>query len=359
MYLREGKLSTHKYYSLSIEDKIEFTSDNEYAEQFKHLLQLSIKRRLRSDVPVGTSLSGGLDSSAIVCNISDMLGKNKNQKTFSARFDEPRIDEGKWIELVVKRTMTDHYEILLHHDDILEVIEKVFYHHEYPIGSTSICAQYHVMKLARENGVKVVLDGQGADEIQAGYNSYSYFAFWEYLYNFQFKRFISERIAYKNRYQKSVNLGYNFLAKIAASRVLKPGNIDNAWYQSLKAKLRSDLSDQLAELLSYADRNSMAHGIETRLPFLFHELVEFSLHCPTDQIYRKATTKWMLRNSIRGIVPDPIILRSDKLGYTTPQEKWLPSLKKTQESSLFAYNLRPSQIEWRNFSVAKFLEAYA
>jgi asparagine synthase (glutamine-hydrolysing) len=359
LILKEGKISLHKYYSLSIETKIEFATDNEYAEHFKHLLQLSIKRRLRSDVAVGTSLSGGIDSSAIVCNINTILGKNKNQKTFSARFDEPRIDEGKWIDLVVKKTLTDHYEVLLHHDDIIEVIDKVFFHHEYPIGSTSICAQYHVMKLARENGVKVLLDGQGADEIQAGYSSYFYYAFWEYLFNWQFKNFFNERIAYKNRYQKSLNLGYSFIPKQLLSKIFRPGNIDNGWYRSLKAKLRLDLSDQLSELLAYADRNSMAHGIETRLPFLFHELVEFSLHCPTSQIYRKATSKWMLRNSIKGIVPDPIISRTDKLSYTTPQEKWLPSLKKSQENSLFLYNLRPSQIEWRNYSASKFIESYS
>ncbi len=352
-------IKKQQYYHLHFDNSIEFTNDQSYAEQFKHLLQLSIKRRLRSDVAVGTSLSGGLDSSAIVCNISNMLCENKNQKTFSARFDEPRIDEGKWIDLVVKKTMTDHFEVFLHHDDILNVIDSVFYHHEYPIGSTSICAQYHVMKLARENGVKVILDGQGADEIQAGYSLFAYHAFWEYAYHMRISKFFKERIAYRRRNQKPINLGYMFLLKILLSRIIKPGNQNNSLYKSLKGSLHYYLTDQLAELLSYADRNSMAHGIETRLPFLYHELVEYCLKCPTDQIYRNATTKWMLRNSIKGIVPDPIINRTDKLSYTTPQEQWLPLLKKTQVNSLYDHGLRVSTTDWRNFSVAKFIETFS
>lgn len=358
LIIKNGTLSIHNYYTLSIDSKIILKNDEEYAGRFRELFLVSLKRRLRSEVPVGTSLSGGLDSSTIVCFIDQLLGHDKMQKTFSARFDDPEKDEGKWIDMVVKKAKTDHYEIFPDPAEFAHEINKINYHHEYPLGSTSNYAHFYVLKLAKEKGITVILDGQGADEILAGYDFYRQYAMWEMFYSGKFGKLKRERNLQQQIHGRKVPVGYLFVLKALMSRLFFPGNIDNSMYRSLKAKLRFDLTISIGELLAYADRNSMAHGVETRLPFLYHELVEFALALPNEQIYRNATTKWVLRNAIKNVVPDEIVNRRDKLGYAPPQEKWMKYLKIPADISLEKEGLHISKNYWRNYSAVRFLETF-
>ena len=159
----------HPDYS-NINTKISFQDAN---DKLKELFDNSVKRRLRSDVPVGSSLSGGIDSSAIVCTIAKLLsGSSHDLQTFSARFHDKSIDEGWFIEKVIEKTKAQPNFVWPEADNLVKDIDRLFYHQEEPFTTASIFAQWEVMKLAKKNNVIVLLDGQGADETLAGYNHY-------------------------------------------------------------------------------------------------------------------------------------------------------------------------------------------
>jgi asparagine synthase (glutamine-hydrolysing) len=357
--IKNGTLTIKRYFNLEIETKFNYKNENDYAEHFDELFMTSIKRRLRSDVPVGTSLSGGLDSSSVVCYIHKALNGSINQKAFSARFYDHKHDEGKWIDIIKDKTKVQHYDVYPNPEDICNDINKMTWSHETPLGSTSNCAQFYVMQLAKKNNVTVILDGQGADEFLAGYQPYRQYSQWEHFYNFKFGKFLKERELHYKKYGKHLSLGYYFIPKTFFSKFLLPGNTDNRYFQSLKSKLRFDLKYNLPELLAYADRNAMIHSVETRLPFLFHELVNFVLACPTRLIFNNATTKIILRKAISGTVPDEIANRQDKLNYNPRQELWLHYFETNDKYQLQKFSLQKGPNYWRNFATSKFLEVYS
>ncbi|HYP51397.1 MAG TPA: asparagine synthase (glutamine-hydrolyzing), partial [Pyrinomonadaceae bacterium] len=170
---QELKIEQARYWNLDYKTVKQNISDGEAAEEFRFLFNESVKRRLRSDVPVGSSLSGGLDSSLVVCTI-DRLNAEKRvrQATFSARFPGFAKDEGKFMQAVIERTNAEPHFVYPDDAGLVENLEKLFHHQEEPFGSASIYAQFCVMQLAKENNVTVLLDGQGADELLAGYHPY-------------------------------------------------------------------------------------------------------------------------------------------------------------------------------------------
>lgn len=359
LILKNNVVTVHKYFDLTINTTTRYKTLNEYAEHFNELFTTSIKRRLRSDVPIGTSLSGGLDSSSVACYINKFLENRVNQKTFSARFHDIKNDEGKWIDHVIERTGVENHSVFPNPANSCIDINKMIWSHETPLGSTSNCVQFYVMQLAKSKNVTVILDGQGADEYLAGYDRYIQHAHWEYFYNLQFYKFFSERKTYKNRYGKNIPLGYLFIPKVLISRIFMSGNTNNKYYQSLKSKLLNDLKYTLPELLAYADRNSMIHSVETRLPFLYHELVQFVLSCPNEVIFNKATTKVILREAIRNTVPDKIVDRADKLNYNARQELWLHYFEIPKKFALENFDLKQGSNYWRNYSASKFIEVFS
>ena len=166
------QVEINKYWDIDIGHRSELKSLDDIQSQFYALLEESINRRLRSDVPVGSSLSGGLDSSLIVCMINKLNDGKINQNTFSARFPDFKKDEGKYMDMVINKTNVSPHFVFPDPAGFIYNIEKLFYHQEEPFGSASIYAQYCVMQLAKEKNVTVLLDGQGADEILAGYHAY-------------------------------------------------------------------------------------------------------------------------------------------------------------------------------------------
>jgi asparagine synthase (glutamine-hydrolysing) len=235
--------------------------------------------------------------------------------------------------------------------------EKLCYHQEEPFGSASIYAQYQVYELAGQNNVKVLLDGQGADETLAGYHKY-YKWYWQELFRNR-KLFRSKELKYAK--EMSVQERFGFKNIIAA---YFPGfatvTLENQYL--LKAIRQEDLEKEfvklqskeayyttpdhftlngvlhfntcthgLEELLRYADRNSMAHGREVRLPFLSHELVEFIFSLPANFKIRQGWTKWLLREAMKNKLPESITWRKDKIGFEPPQKKWMEN-KRVQDA---------------------------
>jgi len=332
-----------RYWDLCPDKQIRMKNDNEYAEQLLALLADSVRIRLRSDVIVGSSLSGGLDSSTIVGLVARISGKG-NQKTFSARFDDARYDEGKHIQRIVEWTGAESHTVYPNPEQLPGEMERLTWHQEQPFFSTSIFAQWNVMRLAKEHGVVVLLDGQGADEIFAGYHLYFTHYYRTLFQNLRWAELVHAIYDY-GKVHSLVQwpvLVYEFLPwylQRLCKEWKRPGGIRKEFEQRyftppetvpkryatpLEERLYESLvSTHLPTLLRYADRNSMAFSREVRLPFLDHRVVEFLFSIPYDQKIRRSMTKVALRECLRGVVPEEIRLRHDKLGFATPEVKWL------------------------------------
>jgi asparagine synthase (glutamine-hydrolysing) len=340
----EGQLRKRRYWDVDPRDRIDNWTDERYVEQFRDLMISSVRLRLRADVPVGSSLSGGLDSSTVVGVINKLLPETAVQKTFSARFDDPSRDEGKWMDLVTNMNRVERHDVWPSAERFFAELSDLFRHQEEPFSSTSVYAQWSVMRLAKENGVTVLLDGQGADEMLAGYHSYFNEITDDLLNSLNLPGYLKWRRDCLSLH--GVNPG-GFsrmlrqktpqpVKRVLKKHLLENGSVDplNPVYprefskvSSLRKLLWWNTTRQgLVELLRYADRNSMAHSREVRLPFLDHHLVEFVFKLPDRLLMRNGWTKWILREAFREYVPEEITWRADKLGYMPPQAKWLGGL---------------------------------
>lgn len=345
---RTHDMTTSLYWDV----KIEHTSapgDENVIGQFTSLLSSSVNKRLRSDVPYGTSLSGGLDSSAVVASIlGQPEGRPGSLSTFSAVFPGFEKDESAFIRQVTTRFSLDNHTTSPTSRDLIRDFEKLVYHQEEPFLSTSIYAQFKVFELAAAGSIKVLLDGQGADELLAGYHKY-YHWYWQELYRSDKKAFaleleaaresgIYDRWTWRNRLAANLPVYAGlFLKKKRTAEQRRSRDLSRDFVEQYGVsyydiprfdKLSGILyyntfMNGMEELLRYADRNSMAHGVEVRLPFLNHELVEFLFSLPSHFKIREGWTKWLLRMSMEDILPPEIVWRKDKTGYETPQRSWM------------------------------------
>jgi asparagine synthase (glutamine-hydrolysing) len=323
-----GKLTLQRYWSINLNATPFSGTIEQAADQFLSLFIDSIRLRLRSDVPVGSSLSGGLDSSSIVMLIDLLKGKELKQNTFSARFENFAKDEGQHIEAVVKacKNVAVHYT-WPDKDYFQKTFDKVTYYQDEPYGSASVIAQYAVMELAKQHGVTVLLDGQGADEQLAGYLGY-YHGYLHQLHNTKLALYKKE-IAFYNQFHGQAYTYVPFvrqetlrmkLGRYRRTMLGQPLPYDTYLNTLLK---QSTADAGLKELLRFADRNSMAHSREVRLPFLSHKLVEFVFSLPDRFKINAGWTKFVLRKAMDSILPHSICWRIDKIGYEPPQKSWM------------------------------------
>ena len=368
----DKKITIQRYWDIETKAKQFKGTIEQAAEFFLELFTESIRLRLRSDVAVGSSLSGGLDSSSIVMLIDALKGNELKQNTFSARFKNFSKDEGEHIDTVVKACKNVNVHFTWPDKDYFEsVFDKVTYHQDEPFGSASIVAQYAVMDLAKKNNVTVLMDGQGADEQLAGYLPY-YHTYLNQLFYNKLSLYSNEYNAYYKLHQS-----YNPYPSIA--------DIETPWmkfgrYRRMilkrempyKNALQNELKTHstglgLKELLRYADRNSMAHSREVRLPFLSHKLVEFVFSLPDEYKLNGGWTKFVLRKAMGKILPPSICWRVDKIGYEPPQHIWIKSEKISQEIKQAAKLLNIQRInettkesvfnqDWRLLMASKFIK---
>ena len=328
--LKKGdNINFKKYWELKINSYNSFEGNlSDAINQFKKLLTTSVNRRMRSDVTLGSSLSGGLDSSTIVELINQQLEGNK-QTTFSAKFPGFQRDESSFIDILCsKYDNIKSFSITPDEEELKNNFRELVHFQEEPFGSSSIYAQWCVMKLAKNNKIKVMLDGQGADEFLAGYLPYYKVylnqLFWsnEQKYKEELNSYNKLRRVEINHYKDSESIRMK-LGRLRIKFMNKNSPINQI---HLKQILSKDLTSiGLRSLLRYADRNAMAHSIETRLPFLYHELIEFVFTLPDSFLLNNGWTKFILRKSMENDLPDKLVWRKDKVGFETPQEKWLNS----------------------------------
>jgi asparagine synthase (glutamine-hydrolysing) len=344
-----------RYWQPTLKHQIDISFDAA-ANELRKIFLKSVNLHLRSDVPVGAALSGGIDSSAIVCAIRFLQPKIQLH-TFTYVASHESISEEKWADIVGRYVGAVMHKVSATPMELVENLDQLIMCQGEPFASTSIYAQHKVFQKASEVGIKVMLDGQGADEIFGGYSAYAGARFaslvtrfdwlnaWFFLKNASawpgrdknmilktaFKFFIPEQIKPLSRRligkkSKSPWLNENWFKKNAVSMKFQDYKYRN------KDHLREELLRSLGctsipMLLRYEDRNSMVHSIESRVPFLNKELVEFVFSLPEEYLIdQQGTSKAIFRKAMRGLVPDEILDRRDKIGFETPEEQWLKML---------------------------------
>lgn len=310
----------------------------EAVARFRELIVDSVRLRMRSDVPLGSCLSGGLDSGAIYGTVRELLGNDIAYNVFTGRFPGSDVDEGEFADKIAERGNAVRHEIAPDPDTLLAELPDFLWHNELPVDSASQYAQWCVFRLAAENDVTVLLDGQGADEILAGYEQY--FSF--YLASAGVDQ--AEEAAIRERYPKALSMrdqGWKTRAPLwlrkCAAQLLGRGSdmmfgvrakFSHAFRQPAPedlrgALLRDSFGGFLSTLLRYGDRNSMAHSREVRLPFCDHRIIEFALSLPPEYLMGDAQTKRLLRAASEGLLPEPIRTRWNKQGFLPPIVQWL------------------------------------
>lgn len=340
------ELRRWRYWTPDYADINEDMRPSDAVEQFGGLLQRSVRLRLRADVPVGSSLSGGLDSSVIVGMMAQEREQGAfSQNTFSACFnDDPAISEGPQIDDVVKYTGVNSFRVMPNPEGLMAESLKLHWHQEEPFLSASIYLQWCVARLAREHETTVLLDGQGADELLAGYQSYFKAYQLDLLDQRQFVTAIRETAMFNGRLKNAAQafpdsrrrfnerVAYS-MSELLAVTFRRPG----VWHGTYGVgvvkpergmRLRRTLGEALQYnclpmLLRYADRNAMAFSREARLPFLDYDLVGFCIRVPDRILIRDGWQKWVLRKSADRLIPESIRWRADKVGYAAPLDIWL------------------------------------
>jgi asparagine synthase (glutamine-hydrolysing) len=326
--------SIKKYWNLEPDNQYANISYEDAQTEFKRLFADAIKLRFRSDVPVGSCLSGGLDSSSIVTYAATLLPHDIN--TFTSRFDDKQFDESYYVDLAVKKydNIKPHF-CSLNEDTLQQDVDKLIYHQDEPFGTFGIMAQWEVMKLAKRSNVVVLLDGQGGDEILGGYRKYYAFFLKELLKKKQYSKLLT------NGLHLIKNNEFNFFNKEGIYRYLgithkfnylsehgrtlhSHAQIGLGSVSDMNSKSKEDIEFfSFPPLLRFEDRNSMAHSIEARIPFMDYRLVRFVYSLPATYKIRNGFTKALLRDSMNGILPDETRLRISKLGFATPQSVWM------------------------------------
>ncbi len=342
-----------RYYEPKFDAARGFTSEAEAFSQFRELLTDAVRIRMRSDVKVGSCLSGGLDSSAIVCIARRLLGDQADYHTFTGQFPGTYADETLYAAQVVSATHVSNHPVEPTVDRFIDELPRFMWLNELPVGGASQFAQWCVFGLAKEQGVTVLLDGQGSDELLGGYETY----FAQYVVSLEEAgdrkrlarelplireryplalapplRNLRDRLPFRfrhmlaNRLARGTSLLYGLRPQVAAevTKLNERRQLDG--FHALSSALAGDSFGRfLTTLLRYGDRNSMAHSREVRLPFCDHRLADFALSLPPHMLMGEIQTKRLLRESMRGILPEPIRTRWNKQGFNPPQDLWFQS----------------------------------
>jgi len=360
---RDGTIQIKRYWDVSFAgDKSSTRSDSDYIAEWSELFRESVRLRLMADVPLGMFLSGGIDSSAIAAVMSGMV--SDPIKTFSVAFAEREANELEYARLVAKTFKTDHREVVVSPEDFFAALPKLVWHEDEPIAHPSSVALYFVSQLASQH-VKVVLTGEGSDELLAGYGRYR-----KTILNMQLGAHYHQRMpaGIRDAVRKQIAalpFGSRLRQKLTRTFLTLSPDIESIYFDNfavfpramqrglltpetrerigtmavdpysvvrgvltqtdasslLDRLLYADTKTYLHELLMKQDQMSMAASIESRVPFLDHRLVEFSARLPERMKLRGATTKYVLRQSMKDVLPEEILSRP-KMGFPVPVGAW-------------------------------------
>ena len=401
--VREMNIQTNTYYRLYYSDemgKYSNTQAMKYAGDIRDILIDAVKIRLTSNVPVGSCLSGGLDSSSIVVIINKLLKEGgtaaetvgKRQKTFTVCFDDPLVDEKKYADEVIKHTNVNGFLVYPTAERLWKELDDFLFYQDGLCFMTNVYGGWEAMRLASHH-VKVVLNGQGGDELFGGYSPY------EDLYlagMIREKRFI-ECLAYLSKKSRLYGFTHSFKKSLMSLYLALVPNelnelkvylfkkknkrkldsirdllgdyyLDNGSLDRMIDRLRSfnhqlycDLTrDYLPQLLHYDDRNASAFSIENRVPFVDHRLIEYVSHIPAIYKCYGGWRKWLLRLAMRDLLPEKIRWRKDKIGFSTPENAWMGHQSSPIPSLVSRYGVKEygKHFPWKFYLVQRLLARY-
>jgi asparagine synthase (glutamine-hydrolysing) len=368
--LKNGAFSKWNYYTLKTNTSRSSYREERFAvyrDEAEKLLVDSIRLRLRSDVPVGSCLSGGIDSSAIVSVIGKLVADGQavnlggKLNVFTLKFDDKKIDETHWAKYVVDQTRAEWNLVAPTSADLLRDLKDMNYAQDIPVCSTGTYGQFQLMRRAKEKGIKVILDGQGGDELFGGYVSYSLVVWKELIKrgklaeafselsaggNLLFNTKVMTKESLKKRFSSFLpyEVQASFLKQyFPQNKFLNKRMVDTYVKSEYPAKesevtrsqtlnqalLKDFVNTRLKMYLKYEDRSSMWHSIEARTPFADdHRLVEAVFNVPGVYKIHNGISKHLLREAMRNYLPKPVKERTDKLGFVTPIDKWMSEIKK-------------------------------
>lgn len=347
-------LDIKRYYNPQIVGDF-LTDPVESSEQIKNALYHSVDIRLRSDVPVGLFLSGGVDSSILAAISSELCNKQNSEiKFLSIVSDDPTMDESPFIDMVSKHLKKESIKINIQNNaqEFWELLPKIVWHNDEPIISFASIAYFKMIEAARKEGLKVLLTGQGADEAFLGYKK---FKFWHYKNMLKKGRF--DKLAMAGFFELKNSDLFESFSLAEASRYLPGGTSDlktKAWGSKLlevkrtsgrnTSSLRQTQYDDLRHfsvpvLLHYEDRLSMAFGAEVRVPFLDKHIVDIGMKLSDDLKINHGFSKYILRKTFEPMLPKEVIWRRDKKGFTIPQEQWMKNELSGEISKLFSSDM--------------------
>lgn len=332
--LRKNKLTLSKFYHI----KTDFSKNKErgfFSQKIKTILEKSVGYRLISDVQIGMALSGGLDSNVIV-----YLANKQNEllKSFTATYgDSYNQNENVLTNKTVKKLKLNHSYKHVDINDYVEKLNDIIWYHDEPFDTMGIFAQYAVYEKMKEDGIKVSLDGQGADEIFAGYSNYRVSIIKSNIFNINFLKeyvrsyrgqilkdfkiliaslfpLVFERLYFFKRSRKIFTKRQSFIPSLRKMFF---------YPKDLNKKLKYDIDEYLSVLLKYVDRNSMANSIEGRCPFLDYNLVDISMITPPELKYKNGFSKYVLRDVFREKIDSEVLWNKEKKGFPVPYEEWI------------------------------------
>ncbi|OQX60233.1 MAG: asparagine synthase (glutamine-hydrolyzing) [Helicobacteraceae bacterium 4484_230] len=389
--LDDNSFATERYYDIGLDENIIKLDQKESTEAYGKSLENSVKLRLRSDVKVGTCLSGGLDSSSIAAVASALYSSGSDEK-FTAIHAKSTQAAGD--ESIFAKEVSEHCGLSLKivepsNDDFTEHIDEVVYAQEEPFGGPSVFMQYFVMKKAKEENCKVMLDGQGGDETLLGYERYYPAHLISLGYTGMIKGFFN---AVKNSkltlrqlvgyivYFTNSKVRLNRLKK--RSRFIKKEYVDSIDSKRVEQNSKNYLNifnlqhdeifkTQMPHLLRYEDKNSMRNSVETRLPFIDYKVLETAVSLNGHYKIHNGWTKYVLRRAVDTILPKSIVWRKNKFGFEAPTGSWLGRIENEMQesinSSAVLQELLNQEIDitvlddvqkWKLFNIAKWEHVY-
>lgn len=316
-------------------------SVNDLSEEFRMHFDRAIDLHLRSDVQIGTCLSGGLDSSSIASSVAVQLRPDQiNDFTaFTASFPGTSVNETDYARAVADSFSLPHVLVTPKPERFIEMISDIVWFQDEPFGSTSIFAQYCVFEAAKSAGIKVMLDGQGADEILAGYHWLFAPDLADQFRQGRFHKALStlcerHRLYGLSKRKQLIRAGHFFIPEGMASmlrQVVGHHGLTRSRASSGRPTSFSaypywlSTTASLPALLHWEDRSSMTHSVEARVPFLYTPLAEFCMSLPRAHRFHEGLTKSLLRSSMSSRLPHKVAARTDKLGFATPENDWFAS----------------------------------
>ncbi|MDI1355876.1 MAG: asparagine synthase (glutamine-hydrolyzing) [bacterium] len=352
-------LSTHSFkvscfYKIedSFSNENEALSEKDLIEKIRTVLEKSVKLRLRSDVEVGTCLSGGIDSSALAVT---MAAQNKDPiYCFSSVFRDQLLNEERFADEVTQQIHARHFKVEPNLSGFIKEADALIYSQDVPIWSTSTYAQHKVMALAKEHGIKVVLDGQGADELFGGYHHH-FLAKWNNLFslgnygaamrdmNSSRKTIANPYLFYvKEKTKERYNLNRNRFSQFMQEDFLKKSDPKNpiVYFNDVNLQLADDITrTRLKAFLKCEDRCGMWHGVESRTPFSDDiDLIEMMFSFNGNKKIKHGISKFLLREAVKDKLPQTIYARYDKVGFETPMKQWMKAMRQQMNEEINSAN---------------------